>query len=255
MPRRTSRRLGGQVRADGQPVLRGSRPSITRSSNSGAPAAQACGEQALGYPPAPGSVARVAGERLRQPVREVSGRLEQRHRQPVGVLAPAVAGQAGRERTRCRGATPCRCGTRSGCTPPDPSARVRIPQPENMRVVGQVRDHCLDPLVGHDAAPQQMADVRRQGAAPASCRRPGPARSGRPRAARSRGRTAPSARAGVALQPVGQRHVVPDLAGQPGGAHPGVVGVSLDLAARPRQAGQPCRRGARSSSTSPSSTG
>src|SRR5205085_2493714 len=36
--------------------------------------------------------------------------------------------------------------------------------------------------------------------------------------------------------------VVPDLAGQPGGAHPGVVGVPLDLAGGPGERGEPAVR-------------
>ena len=40
------------------------------------------------------------------------------------------------------------------------------------------------------------------------------------------------------LEPLGERRVLPDLAGQPGAAHLGVVGVALQFAGRPREAGQ-----------------
>ena len=44
---------------------------------------------------------------------------------------------------------------------------------------------------------------------------------------------------GLLLQPVGERRVLPDLAGQPCAAHLGVVGVALQLAGRAREARQP----------------
>ena len=43
---------------------------------------------------------------------------------------------------------------------------------------------------------------------------------------------------GLLLEPVGEGRVLPDLPGQPGAAHLGVVGVALQLAGRPREAGQ-----------------
>ena len=60
---------------------------------------------------------------------------------------------------------------------------------------------------------------------------------------------------GLLLEPVGERRVLPDEARQAGAAHLRVVGVALELARRAREAGQPCRRGRRSSPRNPSSTG
>ena len=86
-------------------------------------------------------------------------------------------------------------------------------------------------------------------------RRPGRARRSRPRSARSPGRTGPAARPRRASSRSARSGSSQHLAGQPGGAPPGVVGVPLDLA-RPRGRGRrACRRDARSSSRSPSSTG
>ena len=80
--------------------------------------------------------AREAGEQLGQPV-GVGGRRRRR-------AAPRRRGRsprrsrtraARRRSSRCRAATPCRGGSRPGCRPPRPRASVRMPQPENMRVV------------------------------------------------------------------------------------------------------------------------
>ena len=60
---------------------------------------------------------------------------------------------------------------------------------------------------------------------------------------------------GLALEPVGERRVLPDRPGEPRAADLGVVGVALQLAGRAREARAAGRRGRRSSPRSPSSTG
>ena len=222
----------------------GSRPSTVVSSSSGAPAAQACGLDAVGYSTGAWvSRSSIAGEHLRQPVLEEAGRLA---RAPAAIRAAAssvaVAGQAGGDQRVVVRPDRAVVVLDRVVAAPRSSASVRTPQPENSASPIRCADDGLGARRRRRSRSTAGGRCSRSGCRPAACRRRARARSTRARAARSpRSKRARSAAASASSRSASAGSSQTSRASRARAAL-GVVGVALDLAGRDGPAREARRR-------------